>query len=210
MLFEILIPNNGIAGQRNLWAKQLLFQDTGLSKIVERDRWRMLALCYVSVGNTRQKFDFCRGQTKVVLLGQICSPPTLRAHICVWVFLALFWACPSRNFLAEVEITAYVQGVALFDEDSCCNRITQKAKRIEDAVLPLRRVLCFFCFSYFSFFLRPQLSHMHAACLDHFECRICHFGMCWHDCSKCVFAFMRCEWRVFGLSSCDVLCSWRF
>ena len=35
MIFEILIPNNAIAGQRNPWAKQLLFQDTGPSNIVQ-------------------------------------------------------------------------------------------------------------------------------------------------------------------------------
>ena len=35
VIFEILIPNNAIAGQRNPWAKQLLFQDTGPSKIVQ-------------------------------------------------------------------------------------------------------------------------------------------------------------------------------
>ena len=64
---------------------------------------------------------------------------------------------------------------------------------------------------FFSFrlFLSIANSRVHTACLDCVERGIRYFWVCRHDSTRCVFAVVRHVWRVFGISSCDVLYSRR-
>ena len=61
----------------------------------------------------------------------------------------------------------------------------------------------------FRFFLSIANSRVHTACLDCVERGIRYFWVFRHDSTRCVFAVVRHVWRVFGISSCDVLYSRR-
>ena len=94
----------------------------------------------------------------------------------------------------------------------CCRWQDNRQRRLSQSAESLRfhtgRRFSFLFVS-FRFFLLIANSRVHTACLDRVERGIRYFWVCRHDYTRCVFAVVRHVWRVFGISSCDVLYSRR-